>query len=365
MIIDLIDDKHTFADLRENWNKIYEIDTHATVFSSWGWLRGWIESTQFHWLLLAARQSHQTHYVGFLLLFKSPDGSTLSLGGVPESDHTSLVCTPEHERAVIKALALFIEKKLRWDCFRLREVFDNRLIDMSTYFSGSSYRLDEANKTPCPFLALPDDWDAYLLAHLSKRRRKHVRRSLRNIEVDERFRFEQPNEASLEQYIQILIALWKNRWQRNDPKLFHFFKCIVQSCFEDNSLHAITLWRLDQPIGAKLAFLDRKHKSISFYNGGWDRSYARLSPSVVMFAYNIRYAIQNGLQVCDFLRGAEPYKMKLGATIKYNQNIVITKNTLKRKIRDSLIQAKQRLKSPLFGVRSVAFYRPEDPPITD
>lgn len=365
MIVDLIDDTHTFATLRENWNDIYEVDTQATVFSSWGWLRGWIESTQFHWLLLAARPSHQPHYVGFLLLFEAPGTGVLSLGGVPESDHTGLLCAPEHEGAVIEALAGFIQKKLRWERFRLRDVFDKRLKEMLVHFSRFSYLLDENDKTPCPFLKLPDDWDAYLLANLSKRRRKHVRRALRNVESDERFRFEQPNEASLEQYIQILIALWKNRWQRSDPRLFNFFRCIIPSCYEDNSLHALTLWHLDQPIGAKLAFIDRKHGNIGFYNGGWDRSYARLSPSVVMFAYNIRYAIENGFRACDFLRGAEPYKMKLGATFRYNQNFVITRDTLKRKIRGRLSKIKRTLKTPFHAGRTFSIDTPADKPIAD
>jgi len=41
---------------------------------------------------------------------------------------------------------------------------------------------------------------------------------------------------------------------------------------------------------------------------GFDDKFAKLSPGKVMVGYSIRYAIENGFQVYDFLRESERYK---------------------------------------------------------
>jgi CelD/BcsL family acetyltransferase involved in cellulose biosynthesis len=50
------------------------------------------------------------------------------------------------------------------------------------------------------------------------------------------------------------------------------------------------------------------------YNSGYDPSYANLSVGLVSKVMCLRWAIENGKQGLDFLRGNEPYKYDLGAT---------------------------------------------------
>jgi hypothetical protein len=38
MEIDVIDDRHSFDNLKANWDEVYNNDNKATIFQSWAWL---------------------------------------------------------------------------------------------------------------------------------------------------------------------------------------------------------------------------------------------------------------------------------------------------------------------------------------
>ena len=49
------------------------------------------------------------------------------------------------------------------------------------------------------------------------------------------------------------------------------------------------------------------------YNSGHaHHDFGDLSPGIVLLAYNIRHAIEQGYAYYDFLRGDEPYKYRMG-----------------------------------------------------
>jgi CelD/BcsL family acetyltransferase involved in cellulose biosynthesis len=348
MKIDLIDNKNRFDTLRDNWNDIYAADSQATVFYSWSWLRAWIEASMNRWVLMGVRAGNSKQYVGFLIVYRAANNDRLLLlGGVPESDHTAMVCAPGYENIVIETLAEYIQAHLKWDYFKLTEVFDYRLSLLVDRFSVPNYLIVEKQQTPCPYLELPSDWNSYLEINLSSSQRRKLRRAINKVEQDKRYTIELPTRATIDQYAELIIALWKKRWQREDQRLFRFFDHVIHYCFADGTLHGLMIWDGDTPVAAQLAFVDRKHNTLSFYNGGWDNAYAKLSPIIVMLSYNIRFAIENGYQACDFLRGADEYKLKFCASNRYNRNYVITRNTLKRKVHHRFAKIKKKIRASL------------------
>ena len=76
------------------------------------------------------------------------------------------------------------------------------------------------------------------------------------------------------------------------------------------------------------AFVDQRKQTFYCYISGWNDEFAKFSPGKAMVAHGLRYAIENGFQVYDFLRGDESYKFSFGAKKQFNTDIFITRKSL-------------------------------------
>ncbi|NUU20864.1 MAG: GNAT family N-acetyltransferase, partial [Streptomycetaceae bacterium] len=72
----------------------------------------------------------------------------------------------------------------------------------------------------------------------------------------------------------------------------------------------------DGPVGVLYGFL--WNGTFSYYQTGWDPSYARLSLGTVMVAETVAAVRDAGATVFDFLRGAEEYKYRFGAIDRHD-----------------------------------------------
>ena len=75
---------------------------------------------------------------------------------------------------------------------------------------------------------------------------------------------------------------------------------------------AVVARRGEQVVGVLYGF--RWGASFAYYQTGWDQSLARLGLGTVLVANAMRATHADGCRVFDFLRGAEPYKYRFGAT---------------------------------------------------
>jgi len=48
------------------------------------------------------------------------------------------------------------------------------------------------------------------------------------------------------------------------------------------------------------------------YNSAWDQAFAEFSPGWVLLGYLVQWAIEQGIQAVDFMRGDEVYKYRFG-----------------------------------------------------
>jgi CelD/BcsL family acetyltransferase involved in cellulose biosynthesis len=77
--------------------------------------------------------------------------------------------------------------------------------------------------------------------------------------------------------------------------------------------------------------------TFSLYQAGWDPAYAKLEIGTLLLAETIRLAALNNVRVFDFLRGAESYKYRFGATDALDETWL-----LPRHISGLLLQGKFR-----------------------
>ena len=328
MQVDCINDIDRFDELKAVWDTVYAADPHATIFVSWAWLRGWLEVTPYDWLVLAVRPDNASPYVAFLALSHSPAARRLQMAGEPWADYTGFVCLPECAQGALASYARFIQQGLKWSTFRMRDVSDPRLDLFLENFAPEKFDVQSDKGIACPSLTLPDTWEQYLQDSLSSSTRQSLRRKIRRIERHNGFHETQVHTNNLDHQIETFLTLFQLRWGAKPEHILDRYRTIFRRCFESDNLWLTILWDETVPIAGMAAFVDQQRRTFNYYISGWSDEFSKLSPGQAMVAYSLRYAIENGFQVYDFLRGDEPYKYSFGATERFNTDVLITRKSL-------------------------------------
>jgi len=179
-----------------------------------------------------------------------------------------------------------------------------------------------------PAIALPDDWDTYLMG-IDKKQRHEIRRKIRRAEGSEEDRVGWHivgMDNDLDQAIADFTALMETD---NDKEKFLRGEMRQQ-------MDAIIRWAAEEGI-LQLAFLTINEKNaagyLSFdyagriwvYNSGFSPGYGYYSPGWVLLAYLIQHAIESGKSHFDFMRGDEEYKYRFGAEDSFVMRSVISR----------------------------------------
>jgi CelD/BcsL family acetyltransferase involved in cellulose biosynthesis len=322
MQITCVDDLHQLDRLRESWAAAYVTDPQATICVSWAWLRGWFAATPHKWFVLVARPDRSSTPVAFLPL--ALDEHRLLMGGNPLADYTGFVCAPEHESEAVAGFAAHVQRRVRWEKFYLRNILDGRVERFLEHFAGVKFSVQVKAQTSCPHIRLPNSWEQYLRETVGPTTSRDIKRSLKKVDGVERFRLTCAGADSLDAHVETLLDHWHARW--NCPDYYRDgFREIFRRSFEDNRLWLSILWDGPKPIGALAAFLDPVQKTMTACITSSDRSYAQLRPGKVVYAYAIRYAIEQGYRIFDFTRGNEDYKFSFGAVERFSPSIAIAR----------------------------------------
>lgn len=156
----------------------------------------------------------------------------------------------------------------------------------------------------------------------SARFRKDLRHYGRRLAAEGvRFRFVAPGELD-GQLFDALLALHARRQEAigrattftEDRKAFHL--ALMSRSAPGRGPCATVAEGPDGPVGVLYGFL--WGDTFSYYQTGWDMSYARLSLGTVLVAETVGFVRDAGATVFDFLRGAEEYKYRFGAVDRHD-----------------------------------------------
>lgn len=345
MQITRVDDLHQFDNLKMAWDAVYSADPHAHIFVSWAWLRSFFEVTPYHWFILGIRPDNGSLYVAFFPLaiqeHKFIMARVLRMGGAPMADYTGFVCLPEYEEQAIATFADYVQQQLGWDSFHMKDVLDPRLDLFLKSFSQKEFSVQHVAQISCPYIPLPHSWEQYLQEFLSSSTRKDLRKKTRRMESLNEFHVTHAQLDNLDSQIETLLVLWQARWGHNPDSN----RVLLRRCFEKNCLWLTVLWQAATPITALAAFVDRGKKTFSIYINVFNDKFAKLSPGRVLCGYTIRYAIENGFKVYDFLRGDEAYKFSFASIERFNSHILVRRKTLRSRMATTAINLAKRLEA--------------------
>jgi CelD/BcsL family acetyltransferase involved in cellulose biosynthesis len=186
----------------------------------------------------------------------------------------------------------------------------------------------------CPFLILPDSWEAYL-TNLSANTRRNVRRYRRALEQKGSVSLEKvTDQVGLNKAFSDILRLRQDRMEQKGittagitSSYFDFHEKILSRFFGCGRLRLYFLKLNNQRIA--YLYMYAGHCHVYAYQTGFDRSMANNSVGSVLFNMVIEQLIRERIAVFEFLRGNEKYKYLFG-NIRESQlgNVIITRRTV-------------------------------------
>lgn len=179
------------------------------------------------------------------------------------------------------------------------------------FLTATSKSLRLFNK--CPYLLLPESYDAFLQG-LSPKKRKYIRYNLNRLRASFDVKlvdYSQPQQCA--EGMKYLVELHKKRREGigsyssfSDPKVLSFHLDMATRFSKKNWLSLNVLNLSGKPVAVEYGF---KYRSEYYaYMAGFDPDYSQYNVGNMLFVDIITQLIQEGLTNYDFLRGAEPYK---------------------------------------------------------
>ena len=284
------------------------------VFVLPDWIRSWWEAFGHEHRLCLYSIWDQGEIVGLAPLMAGDKEARL-IGSSDVCDYLDFIVRTGREKGFIEALlpALREEgfKRLTLEAQRPDAVFFKALAAGAGFPAG----IDFSRENESFELSLPGSWDDYL-AGLSKKQRHEVRRKLRRLgreTANYRYRVIEESEA-VEDFIPVFFDLLQDNPEKAGfftPQMEKYFQNLIVSMARDG-LARFGLLEIDGNNAAAVLYFDYNSR-VNLYNSGFISTYGSLSAGLLSKVLLIKYAIEQGRQVYDFLKGREVYKSRLGA----------------------------------------------------
>ena len=176
-------------------------------------------------------------------------------------------------------------------------------------------------------MALPQDWDQYL-AGLTKKDRHELRRKLRRLasagEHQWYCNFEpQAVEGSLDDFLSLVRLSREDKDHFLTPQRERFFRRAVAATAAMGLVRLFFMELAGQRVAAALCFDYGPCRML--YNSGFNPEYSYYSVGLLLKAFCVRDAIEDGREYFDFLRGNEAYKYDLGGKDKVLYRTVVNR----------------------------------------
>jgi CelD/BcsL family acetyltransferase involved in cellulose biosynthesis len=335
--------------LQSEWDALAKRDTRDGFFRTPGWYLSWmqfirpdarpfvigIRSSEGRLIGLAPLCEYRFADQGFRL-------KAIGFGGrdVVSGDFLDFLADPSERPEVLRAILDFLGKERgRWDLLVLGEMLrDGDLKTAGESWgrqNGMACRVQE--ERICPYIALPESFDAFLQG-ISESMRYHIRRRTRDVLEKHGGRLEVCSAPTqLRAGIDALIHLHLDRWHMEGKSgtlgrsgFKEFLQQICTAPPDGANSRLFLLMHENRVVGALLMI--HYGGSALYYQAGWDPQspLMRFSPGVVLMAHSVQDAIHQGLRHYEFLRGEESYKFRWTKTYRTTVTLLIAQSLVGR-----------------------------------
>lgn len=314
-----------FEILRPDWNDLLHRSAADGIFSTWEWQSTWWRVYHPGQLWVVACRDEVGYLVGlapwFIEEHREQGYVVRSIGCVEVTDYLDLIIDKDYVEPVLSCFAAFLfEHQLEFDLVDLCNLPEASPVHtlFPVILSQRQFEVKVSEQEVCPVIHLPSTWDDYLDL-LDKKQRHEIRRKLRRTEgavekidwyvVGDRHNLGEETDR----FLSLMAASHSQKASfLQDEKNLDFFRVMVPVAYKQGWLQMSFITIGGQAAATYLNFVYRNQ--VLVYNSGLlPDQYGHLSPGIVLLAYNIRYAIEAGYTLFDFLRGNEVYKYRMGA----------------------------------------------------
>jgi len=314
---EIVIDSAAFERLAPEWRKLAAASRFATVFQTYEWTAAWWRhfGRGRRLRLVVVREAAGALAGIFPLMLSRWYGTPLrrlSLIGTGGTDYLDIIVDDTRLADVVDAAMAALENDRSWHVLDLQQLRDGGALRSAQ--RPAIVRRVSAGEA-CPYVPLPADW-AEFLKSLGKKTRANVgyyERNLGRLFEAEVGYVQDPDrlDAEMTALFELHQRRWNKRWLPGvfgAPVVQRFHRDLAKALLDSGHLRLFTI-RLDGETQAVLycfSYGDR----FSYYQGGFEPTFARHSLGTVATAAALREAIAEGKGVFDFLRGDEPYKSK-------------------------------------------------------
>jgi len=311
-----------FKELAGEWNDLLRRSPADTVFLTLEFQRVW-------WRYLGEGDLHIVtvrdggELIGIAPLFATTDSEgqrVLAIVGCAEvADYLDLIVAGGREEEVYAALVDYLTwlDAPDWDALDLCNIHQDSptLTMLPPLAKAHGWTASVAKEDVCPVAHLPGTWDEYLQM-LGKKHRHELRRKLRRTEAQGSLRWyifgpEHNLGGEIEDFLDLMAASTPDKEAFLTPRMRSFFRELAHVMRDAGWLQLAFLEIEGQKAAAYLNFI--YNNRVLVYNSGLDwQSFPHLSTGIVLAAYCIQHAIEQGREAFDFMQGDERYKYQLG-----------------------------------------------------
>ncbi|NPV56958.1 MAG: GNAT family N-acetyltransferase [Anaerolineae bacterium] len=318
------------TELKDEWNALLARSASHVPFlrheyqQTWWQTRGGGEWQDATLALITAQRDGALVGVAPLFHARHNDRATLMLlGSIDISDYLDLLCAPDDLPQFTRALIDFLPVAglPAWQKLSFFNVLESSptlpALEAAAAAAGWGYSAERLSHSP--YIPLPHDWETYL-AGVDKKQRHEIRRKARRLEesgVPTRWYTVQEAdtlEAEIDAFIS-LMAQDPDKEKFLSPAMRQMMAAGIRCAFEAGCLHLAFL-EIDGHKAAAYYSFDYLNR-LWVYNSGFNRDYLAYSPGWVLVSYILRWAIENGREAFDFMRGDEEYKYRMGAIDRF------------------------------------------------
>ncbi len=317
-----------FKKLEESWRRL-EARGDATFFQSWDWCDAWLAhyGRAVEPFIITARRDKNISAIAPMVKSKSWLGlpiRRLMFIGTGPSDYGGFLLEPDDKQAssLIAAMA-----DADVDLLDLHQI-DEPTVTLVKEALTEKFDVLVLEQEPTLFVELPATFESYL-SLLSKKFRKNTvyadRRLRREFDYEERH-YKKKDE--IREAMTLFFQLHQDRWRKK--RLTGLFLGRRNREFHDDlsgrlgSTDRLILsvsYINGEPAAAFYGF--QHGQRYAYYLGGFDPALAKYSVSSVLIYNLLKEASSKGIEVFDFLRGREPYKLRWGAQEKPLYRVII------------------------------------------
>ncbi|MDD0852516.1 GNAT family N-acetyltransferase [Halobacteriovorax sp. GB3] len=361
MSVKIINDLASFKSIQEDWDRLYELNEHLTVFSSWHWNYNWYETIGKNegelFLVVVSNKEGLPVGIAPLSLKKRGRKSVLSfLNDDYVADYSDFIFDNTFADYFFNELfATLNEHKKMWSQIELSRVRNDSLsFEQLEKYLGKS---NGVSSFIChaPVLKIEEDWESFF-PKLSKKLRQELRTTKNKIKKE--FNCE-PVFIDHDQKEDLYKSLVKFHVSRQENKvgtsffleeeLSSFYKRLIDDLSPVSETNISGIIIDDKVVSVVMGFKDRDH--FRYWIPSFDSAIRIGSLGKLHLSYLVESSFLNEMKGFDLMIGVENYKLKWANEsvdcFQFNyfkrpmdRLLFETKNDLKEKVKPMVKQNK-------------------------